>query len=255
MYVLKMIGISNQTPESIFNGPQQLMLSLGPIFANVPKLFTFGYLPLREVFNTMSVTDWFTRNNPCKRFSDHQALFDGLQAQDERAILCLQTKAMPMVMKQVRGFGLGKSQGDEILNRATLIFLQKIADGSYVFQGHAPTSYLTEVAKRLTMAASRKENKHAHQELEEQHVDHMADFAENERKSAAADMVRQLLGRLNEACAQVIKLHHIDGYRDDEVIQLGLTPYSTVNSLKMKRSSCMKKLIKIAQEWRTSTTI
>lgn len=176
----KTMIINDKTPISIFIGPQQLMLCLGPTFANVSKLFTFGYLPLREVFNTMSVTDWFTRNNPCKRYSSNQALFEGLQAQDERAILCLQTKAMPMVMKQVRGFGLGKSQGDEILNRATLIFLQKIADGSYVFQGHAPTSYLTEVAKRLAMAASRKENKHAHQELEEQHVDHMADFAENE---------------------------------------------------------------------------
>ncbi|MEL6660240.1 MAG: hypothetical protein AAFR36_27490, partial [Bacteroidota bacterium] len=143
---------------------------------------------------------------------------------------------------------------EEILNRSTLVFLQKIESGGYQFQGNAPTSYLTEVAKRMAMAQSRKSSKHQHQALEDAHIDHMANFAENERKQAAADMVRNLLGKLNDACAQVIRLHHIDGYSDDEVIKNNMTPYSTKNSLKMKRSSCMKKLIKIAQEWQTSTT-
>ncbi|MEL7425747.1 MAG: hypothetical protein AAFN81_22335 [Bacteroidota bacterium] len=202
----------------------------------------------------MSVRSWFSVGNPCKKFKQHADLFAGLQAQDERAIVCLQTKALPMVMKQVRAFGLSREQGEEILNRSTLVFLQKIESGGYQFQGNAPTSYLTEVAKRMAMAQSRKSSKHQHQELEDAHIDHMADYAENERKQAAADMVRNLLGKLNDACAQVIRLHHIDGYSDDEVIKNNMTPYSTKNSLKMKRSSCMKKLIKIAQEWQTSTT-
>lgn len=220
------------------------------------QVLTFGWSPLKvNDDQLMSVKHWFTASKPCKKFSEPAQLFAGLQTQDERAILCLQTKALPMVMKQVLNFGLNREQGEDIMNRATLIFLQKIENGSYVFQGHALTTYLIEVAKRLAMAAARKSSKHQHQELEENHLDHLGDFAEHERRESAADMVRQLLGRLNEACAKVIRLHHIDGYRDDEVIEQGLTPYSTVNSLKMKRSNCMKQLIKIAQEWKTSTTI
>ena len=202
----------------------------------------------------MAVRSWFSIGSPCKKYKQHAQLFSGLEAQDERAIMCLQTKAWPMIMKQIRGFGLSQQQGEEILNRSTLVMLQKIESGSYQFQGNAPTSYLIEVAKRMAMAEARKSNKHQHQALEDAPLDQLTDFAENERKQAAADMVRQLLGKLNEACAQVIRLHHIDGYSDDEVVKNKMTPYSTVNSLKMKRSGCMKKLIKIAQEWQTSTT-
>jgi hypothetical protein len=43
-------------------------------------------------------------------------------------------------------------------------------------------------------------------------------------------------------CEQVIRLKYIDGYSDEEAIREGLTGYSTVESLRQKRSDCMKKL-------------
>jgi hypothetical protein len=64
--------------------------------------------------------------------------------------------------------------------------------------------------------------------------------------------VRQLLGNLGQPCEQVVRLHHIEGYSDEEVVNQKMTKYSTTDSLKMKRSDCMKKLIQLAQQWKTS---
>lgn len=200
----------------------------------------------------MPFTDWFT-SNPCKSYREHEQLYQGLKAQKNEAILCLQVKAQPMVAKQAKAYKLDTQQTEEILNQATLIFLQKIESGKYEFQGHAPTTYLTEVAKRLVMAVARKRKPVDQLALEAAPLENLTDFSEHERKREAADLVGQLFHKLDKACAQVIRVHHIDGYSDDEAIQMNLTPYSTINSLKMKRSTCMKKLIKIAQQWRTST--
>ena len=41
----------------------------------------------------------------------------------------------------------------------------------------------------------------------------------------------------------------IEGYPDEEVVRQGWTRYTTTDSLKIKRSDCMKKLIQIAQQW------
>lgn len=202
----------------------------------------------------MPFTDWFT-SNPCKSYREHEQLYQGLKAQRNEAILCLQLKAQPMVAKQTKAYQLDAQQTEEILNQATLIFLQKIESGKYEFQGHAPTTYVTEVAKRLAMATSRKKKPVDKLPIDTAPLDNLSDFAEYERKREAADLVGQLLHKLDKACATVIRVHHIDGYSDDEAIQMNLTPYSTKNSLKMKRSACMKKLIKIAHQWRTSTII
>jgi DNA-directed RNA polymerase specialized sigma24 family protein len=72
-----------------------------------------------------------------------------------------------------------------------------------------------------------------------------------QKQREAAEMTRQLLTQLGEPCQQVVRLHHIDGYSDEEVIQGKMTRYTTADSLKMKRSDCMKKLIQLGAQWRT----
>jgi DNA-directed RNA polymerase specialized sigma24 family protein len=86
---------------------------------------------------------------------------------------------------------------------------------------------------------------------------HLADpDIENEgKRKEATELVRQLLGHLREPCEQVVRLYHIEGYSDEEVVQQKMTRYSTPDSLKMKRSDCMKKLIQLAQQWKTINNI
>lgn len=201
----------------------------------------------------MRLTEWLPSLSPCRVFTTHEQLYRGLQQLDNQAIVCLQLRTAPTIKKLVKQYNLPAEQTEEILNQASLVFLQKIESGAYVFQGYAPTTYLIEIAKRMVSTTARR-RKPANEPLDGQLQVAAEDYATLERQQSAADLVKRFLGQLGERCAQVIRLHHIDGYRDEEVIQENMTPYSTINSLKMKRSDCMKKLIQIAQAWRTSTT-
>lgn len=200
----------------------------------------------------MRIFDWFTSGNPCKQFDSHERLFEGLRKLETAAILCLQAKALPSVKKLVAGHGLPDEKADEILNSATLVFLQKIESGAYQFQGHAPTTYFIEIVKRQALMATRSLKK-ATAPLENLPETADPDHADLLRRQEAAETVRLLLDQLGQPCQDVVRLHHIDGYSDEEVVNQRLTKYSTPDSLKMKRSDCMKKLVQLATQWKTST--
>lgn len=202
----------------------------------------------------MSIREWFSGTDPCKRFADNEQLFAGLSTGSNEAIVCLQTKAMPMVRQAVIRAGLSRDRTEEVLNESTLIFLRKIDEGSYEFRGHALTTYVVEVARRVCFSLSRRSRKETEPLENYEHLPH-EDASERERREDAVEMVKRLLGKMSPECAQVIRLKHIDGYADAEVIEGKMTPYSTVNSLKMKRSGCMKKLIELAKSWKTSKSI
>jgi DNA-directed RNA polymerase specialized sigma24 family protein len=199
----------------------------------------------------MRIKEWFSSPNPCSRFETNEQLFLGLKNLDEKAILCVQLKALNVVRKLTRQFKLPQESVDDILNQSSLIFLRKITEGSYQFQGHAPVTYFIEIARRVAMMATRSQNKTLESLENHQNLADL-DIAKDQGRLEATELVRQLLTQLGSPCAEVIRLHHIDGYSDEEVVSQKMTPYSTVNSLKMKRSDCMKKLIHLAQQWKTS---
>ncbi len=202
----------------------------------------------------MNTSAWFLPKNPLKQYDDHERLFLGLKNMENAAILCLQTKALPAVQRLVRDYGIQGSQAEDILNRSTVIFLQKIESDAYQFKGHAPSTYLIEIAKRLALMATRAQKK-SDQPLDK--YDHLQDesWEAEQKQREAAELTRRLLAQLGDPCQEVIRLHHIDGYSDEEVIQRKLTRYSTTDSLKMKRSDCMKNLIQLAQKWKTLINI
>lgn len=202
----------------------------------------------------MRIKEWLIPSNPCRQFADNEQLFQALKSLNNAAILCIQIKAMPTAHQLARRHGLPPDSADDMLNQSTLIFLRKIEDGSYQFQGHAPATYLIEIMKRVALMMTRKQQKPY--ELLENHADlHDPDVEASNRQRESAELVRQFLERMGEPCQSVIRLHHIDGYPDEEVVRQGWTRYTTTDSLKIKRSDCMKKLIEIARQWRISNNI
>ena len=75
-----------------------------------------------------------------------------------------------------------------------------------------------------------------------------------------APMMEKALPRIGTAITEIFDQRFmeavvaptVDGYSDEEVVNQGLTKYSTPDSLKMKRSDCMKKLVQLAQQWKIS---
>lgn len=199
----------------------------------------------------LRLPDWFAGNDPCRKYGSPETLFLGLKNQQNDAILCAQLKVLPTVKNIVRQLGLPDDRVDEILNQSTLIFLQKIESGAYQFQGFEPTTYLVEVARRVALNATRTQKRPT--DPLENHVQIADPDAENlTAQREAAELVRHLLHQLGDPCASVIRLYHIEGYSDEEVVNQRLTKYTTTESLKVKRSDCMKKLTALAQTWKTS---
>ncbi len=199
----------------------------------------------------MRITEWLAPSNPCRQFDSNERLFQGLKNLNNAAILCVQSKAMPSARKFAQQYGLPSDSADEVLNQSTLIFLRKIEDGTYQFQGHAPSTYLVEIMRRVALTMTRTQRK-PHEALENHHDLHDPEVEASNRQRESADLVRQFLGQMGEPCEAVIRLHHIEGYSDEEVVRQVWTRYTTTDSLKIKRSDCMKKLIQIAQRWRTT---
>lgn len=192
--------------------------------------------------------DWFSYDQPGKRFATHEALFEGLKNADNAAILYAQLKVLPSVRKIVKAYGLPTEQVDDVLNESTLTLLRKINDGSYQFQNHAPTTYLVEIARRVALMATRKYGKHMTESLENHYEIADDDTQTQLARQEAAEQVAHLLGKIGSPCDTIIRLKYIDGYTDEEIVKQQLTKYSTVDSLKMKRSDCMKKLTQLAQQ-------
>ncbi|MBL7827053.1 MAG: hypothetical protein JNJ57_10510 [Saprospiraceae bacterium] len=197
----------------------------------------------------MSFTEWFSKLNPGNRYADHEALFRGLEKLEHAAVLQLQLQSISFIRKIVRGYGVKADKVDEIVNQSTLIFLRKIEQGAYQFQGNAPSTYLIEIAKRVALMATRQKDINA-EPIENHHDLFDPETEVGVLRSEAAELVELLLSQIGEPCRTVIRLYHIEGFSDEEVIKQKLTPYSTTDSLKMKRSDCMKKLVQIALQWK-----
>jgi DNA-directed RNA polymerase specialized sigma24 family protein len=191
--------------------------------------------------------NWFSKDDPCSRYTTIEERFEGLKQLDNAAILCLQLKALPKIKNMVGHLGLEEDKATEILSQSTIIFLEKIQTGAYQFRGYEPSTYLIEVARRMAMSAVKA--LHRSDELSENH--HLIPDPDIDNRTAQQEndeQIRILLDHIGDPCAQIIRLRYLDGYSDEDVIRLGLTKHSSVNSLKVKRSDCMKKLVTMAKK-------
>lgn len=173
-------------------------------------------------------------------------LYEALQLQSDKAIQFVQRKTLKTVASMSKFAGLSEMDSEEILNDAVIILLQKVESGAYQFQGYDPCTYLIEVAKGLISNAKRK-NKRIFEDIDNQFD--LADDNGTERyleiKSNEAT-VRNLLSQMGENCQKLITLKYLEEYKDEEILSQKMTQYSSINTLKVKRSECMKKLSELA---------
>ncbi len=186
--------------------------------------------------------------DPGKRYPTNLLLFEGLRRLDTQAIQCLQIKCRRSVAYLLRQAGLSASDlTDDVLNESILVFLQKIGDSSYQFTGNAPATYTIEIARRLVANQTRLKTNQPHIELKDHHQniqdDSVRDYYDNLEK---VNLIEQLLSHLGESCQRLIRLRYLEGLSDEETVAQKLTNYHTVESLKVKRSECMKKLRALA---------
>jgi DNA-directed RNA polymerase specialized sigma24 family protein len=183
-----------------------------------------------------------TKNN----FDENDVLYQALQEKSDKAIQFVQRKTIKTVASMSKFAGLSEMDSEEILNDAVIILLQKIASGAYQFQGYDPCTYLVEVAKGLIANAKRK-NKRVFEDIDTQFD--LADYNGTERYleiKSNESIVRNLLAQIGENCQKLITLKYLEEFKDEEILEQKMTQYSSINTLKVKRSECMKKLSALA---------
>jgi RNA polymerase sigma factor (sigma-70 family) len=188
--------------------------------------------------------------NPNYKFQDVAILFRALQRQEDKAIQYVQDKIWKSIFSMSRFAGLNEQDAEEILTDSVMVLLQKIQSGDYQFQGYDPCSFAIEIAKRLIANAKRK-TKHKIDPLDQ--IAHFADDSTEQflHSKESEAILHILLNKIGENCQKLIRLKYLEEYKDEEIIHQNLTQYSSINTLKVKRSECMKKLSELAKNIQT----
>ncbi|MFZ1256474.1 MAG: sigma-70 family RNA polymerase sigma factor [Saprospiraceae bacterium] len=178
------------------------------------------------------------------KYSDNATLYNGLKNEDGFAIRFLYSKCSATIYKLGKQYNLTDEDIEELICDCITLLLLKIREGSYIFQQNNPASYVIEVAKNKVRNYSLKESKNQSFDLDAVaepffEMDYMG--SENE------DLINKLLLKLDSNCQKLIRLKYLYEYKDTEIINTGLTQYSTVDALKNHRSKCMRKLVELTQ--------
>ncbi|MBV6441752.1 MAG: hypothetical protein EPGJADBJ_03441 [Saprospiraceae bacterium] len=178
---------------------------------------------------------------------DNQSFFEALGRAEPAAIRQLAAKIVTGVRQMSARAGLSPQDAEEILNDAVVITISNIREGKFRFMDFSPATYASGVARKL-IANRVRVKKPAAQELDNlpllSDMNPEAYVQDKERQK----LVGQLLQQLEETCRQLIQLKYFNTLRDEEIIDKQLTPFTSVNSLKSKRSQCLKKLAGLALE-------
>lgn len=138
---------------------------------------------------------------------------------------------------------------EELVNDAVLICLRKIQEGTYIFQDYSPVAYAVAVGRRLLANFFRK-NRGGFLTLEEVVIADQNDPLQDYLRMEQRNFLEECLSRLGATGARVVRLFYFEGYRDDEVVRLALTPFTTAKTLKSKRCQYLKKLREMVKDER-----
>lgn len=182
---------------------------------------------------------------PCERYANAQGLFEGLEREEPDAIRCLYSKVAGVIYRIGKEAKLADEDIEELIGDCITIGLQKIRSGKFVFQGYAPTTFIIEIAKNRAQNFRRNQIRHQTEELKSG-FDAVEEEAEMHTMEAA-DMMEQLLLKLDPNCRKLIHLKYFEERKDKDVIAEKNTQYTTVDALKNHRSRCLKKLMELAR--------
>lgn len=189
---------------------------------------------------------------PCRPYQDDEKLLAGLEREETHAIQCLLLMAESIVWKTMKQLGLQKELLNEILHDGVLILLKRIKSQEFDAKRSSPKTYLISVCKNLSLNASRLKQHTVTDHLDEQLHDltkiDETDLGVGDRLK----LLKNMLEELGAPCRELIELKYLCELTDDEQIDKSLTKFKNANSLRVRRSQCMKKLIALSNKYKLS---
>lgn len=184
---------------------------------------------------------------------DKLKFFKALERQDPVAIRYLSDRLSYSIKSLPGVYHFLKEDIEELKNDALLILLKKITNGEFVYQEYDPLSYALAVSRRLFANLVRKKRLNT---VPVEDYDQAADFSPDEylHQKEMELKLGTLLSQVGENCEKILRLKYYDNLKDQKIVDRNLAPYTSVDSLKNKRSQCLKKLSQIVKSNGVSLT-
>ncbi|MCB0522476.1 MAG: sigma-70 family RNA polymerase sigma factor [Lewinellaceae bacterium] len=178
---------------------------------------------------------------------DNQPFFDALGRAEPAAIRLLSQKISYGVNRAASNAGLPPEDAEELVNDAIVITITNIKEGKFQFMEFSSATYAAGVARKL-VANQIRTKKPPSKELDNLPVASDLDPESYLKDKERQSIVGQLLAKLGDTCQQLLKMKYFTHLRDQEIIDRQLAAFTSINSLKSKRSQCLKQLAGIAAE-------
>ena len=168
----------------------------------------------------------------------------GIIEDDSKVISGLLEQLTSSVAHTLKMSGLSESDVEEVIMDAMVIFIKKVKSGEYTNQGVPIMAYLIKIARYRGQYYYRI--KAANPEIPTEELDTWKGREKVELERW--DVVKRALSELPDAQRRLMELTYIEGYRDKEIIDAGLSEYTTISSLKSQRYKAIRSLNRIVQK-------
>lgn len=184
-------------------------------------------------------------DNSVKVYLDSQILIEDLKNEKTDAIKYLTNRVWNSIFQIGKSYRLVDEDIVELHSDCIMIFIDKLRNNKYNYQGFEPSSYVIEIAKKRIFYYVRNATKYFSEDIElHSEISELSDEIINDELK----VLESLLDNLSDKCRKLIALKYFDNIKDKEVIAKNYTQYTTVDALKNHRSQCMKKLLSAAKQ-------
>ena len=185
-----------------------------------------------------------------KRYSEVDVLIEALGNEKTSAIQYVLSKVEQNCRYYIKQMGLSDENLPDILHDGLILLIKKIQSGNFDATQSSPQTYLVGICKNLILNLSRSKKTIKAVELEE-----ASQIYENESEmifklKEIRLLISKMLHEIGAPCAQLIQIKYIDGYSDEEQINQKLTHFTNLDSLRVSRSQCMKKLVSMSLKYK-----
>jgi RNA polymerase sigma factor (sigma-70 family) len=175
-------------------------------------------------------------------FQDEVLFLNEVRKGHSKAILHLQDKAEGFTKGLLEQKQLPLHLLGEVVNDACVILVKKVREADFSLQDTKLITYFFGIIKNVVLNKTRTRQYSGNVDLENQAHPSANTVEEYYSRKEHIELVGTLLNNAGQPCAEIIRLKYLDDYSDEEVVVQQLLPYSSVESLRVKRSQCLKKL-------------
>ena len=168
-------------------------------------------------------------------------LYDCLKLGHSDSVSELRKVLMDTSRKLLPSLKISREEMEELIHDAILLFLEKIKGGLYIYNGKDPKIYVILILRNLIKNHLRKTS-YQRCLLNQNLLYELEDAGDIARSLEIKNEIHFYLQNLNEPSSEILRLHYLEGYSDEEVVLYKMSTFTTVNSLKSKRCQVLKKL-------------